>query len=141
MRKAQLAVAALALTLPLAAAPGAHATCGQRKTVGTVVGGVGGALIGHALFGGLGGLVVGGAGGALAGHAIASSGCHYSHARPRTVARYAPPPGAGPAQGGYGPPPNGGPMPAGYVQAGYYDQFGRPVSLPESGATASDVPH
>jgi uncharacterized protein YcfJ len=79
-----LVVASLAmgLALPLVVAPAAaNASCEDRRVTGTVVGGVGGALIGHAIFGGVGGAVAGGLGGAVAGHAIAGEGCHRTYAR------------------------------------------------------------
>jgi hypothetical protein len=82
--KRVLIVASLAagLALPLVIAPAAaNASCAERKATGTVVGGVGGALIGHAIFGGVGGAVAGGLGGAVAGHEIAGAGCHRSYAR------------------------------------------------------------
>ena len=67
---------AAALALPLLLAPGAaSASCQGRKVAGTVVGGVGGALIGNSISRGGGGAVLGGLGGAVVGHEIAGSGC------------------------------------------------------------------
>jgi hypothetical protein len=74
-----LIIASLAagLSLPLLLAPAAaNATCRERRVAGTVVGGVGGALVGNALIGGPVGLIAGGLGGAVAGHEIAGAGCH-----------------------------------------------------------------
>ena len=53
----------------------AHASCGERKLTGTVIGGVGGAVIGNSISHGGGGAVIGGLGGAVLGHEIAGSGC------------------------------------------------------------------
>lgn len=67
---------AAALALPLLAAPlTASASCADRKTTGTVIGGVGGALIGNSISRGGGGAIVGGLGGAVLGHEIARGGC------------------------------------------------------------------
>jgi hypothetical protein len=73
---------AAALVLPILAAPAtASASCGDRKAVGTVVGGVSGALIGNSIASGGGGAVVGGLGGAVLGHEIARGTCgHARHA-------------------------------------------------------------
>jgi len=83
MRKFLLAVSAIAVTLPALAVPTAAdarrhryrhyaARCHHHGgTTGAVVGGVGGALVGHAVTGhGLAGPLVGGAAGALAGRHI-----------------------------------------------------------------------
>jgi hypothetical protein len=70
------AAMAAVVALPLIAGPtAASASCASRKTTGTVIGGVGGALIGNSIAGGGGGAVVGGLGGAVLGHEIAKSGC------------------------------------------------------------------
>jgi uncharacterized protein YcfJ len=64
-----------ALTLPMLAAPtAAEASCSGRKTTGTILGGVGGALLGNAISGGGGGAVVGGLGGAVVGHEVGRGG-------------------------------------------------------------------
>jgi uncharacterized protein YcfJ len=88
MRKTiALAALAAALSLPLLAAPtAASASCQDRKTTGTVIGGVGGALLGNSISKGGGGAIVGGLGGAVLGHEIAKSGCasSYRHAGYRT---------------------------------------------------------
>ena len=42
-----------------------------NKTTGSIAGGVGGALLGHAILGGPGGLLVGAAAGGIAGHELA----------------------------------------------------------------------
>jgi hypothetical protein len=73
---------AAALALALASAPTtASASCSDRKTTGTIVGGIGGALLGNSISGGGGGAILGGLGGAVAGHAIAGAGCgrYYRH--------------------------------------------------------------
>jgi len=66
--------AALGLLAFLAPAS-ASASCADRKMTGTILGGVGGALIGNSISGGGGGAVLGGLGGAVIGHEIAGSGC------------------------------------------------------------------
>jgi uncharacterized protein YcfJ len=61
---------------PLIAAPtDASASCRGRANTGTVVGGVGGALLGNSISHGGGGAVIGGLGGAVVGHHIAKNGC------------------------------------------------------------------
>lgn len=98
---------AAVLALPLVSAPTAAdaASCSSRKTTGTILGGVGGALIGNSISGGGGGAVIGGLGGAVVGHEIGRSGCR----RYRTAAYHssAPAPRA--------------------TRSVYYDQYGRPV--------------
>ncbi|HEV2530097.1 glycine zipper 2TM domain-containing protein [Phenylobacterium sp.] len=77
MRKtiASAALAAL-VALPLIAGPtGASASCRGRANTGTVIGGVGGALVGNSISHGGGGAVIGGLGGAVLGHEIGKSGC------------------------------------------------------------------
>ena len=108
---------ATALALPFLLSPAtASASCQGRKTTGTVVGGVGGALIGNSISRGGGGLVLGGLGGAVLGHAVASGTCGgerrggYSSSNYRHRSRHG-------ARGG------------GQDQAyAYYDQRGNPVS-------------
>ena len=69
------ALAAL-LALPLIAGPtSASANCQGRKDTGTVLGGLGGALLGNSISKGGGGAVVGGLGGAVVGHQLAKGGC------------------------------------------------------------------
>ena len=72
------------LALPLLLAPlAANATCVERKTAGTVIGGVGGAVVGNSISHGGTGAVLGGIGGALLGHHVASGagGCRQAQAR------------------------------------------------------------
>lgn len=67
---------AAALALPLLLAPAsAAASCYGRKVTGTVIGGLGGALIGNSISHGGGGAVVGGVGGAVLGHHVGYSTC------------------------------------------------------------------
>ncbi|HEX2800921.1 MAG TPA: glycine zipper 2TM domain-containing protein [Phenylobacterium sp.] len=66
---------AAAIAIPLAAPTDASASCQGRKNTGTVIGGVGGALLGNSISKGGGGAVIGGLGGAVVGHEIAKSGC------------------------------------------------------------------
>jgi uncharacterized protein YcfJ len=69
-----------AIALPLLVGPtDASASCHGRKTTGTVLGGVGGALIGNSISHGGAGAVIGGLGGAVVGHEIGRSGCQTSH--------------------------------------------------------------
>jgi hypothetical protein len=74
-----------ALALPLLIAPAtASASCHDRQVTGTVLGGVGGALIGNSIARGGGGAVLGGLGGAVLGHEVARSTCrreHYAYRR------------------------------------------------------------
>ncbi len=53
----------------------ASASCSDRKVTGTVIGGVGGALVGNSISHGGGGAILGGLGGAVLGHHIGSNGC------------------------------------------------------------------
>jgi hypothetical protein len=136
-----------ALALPLFFAPAtASASCYDRKVTGTVVGGVGGALIGNSIARGGGGAVLGGLGGAVLGHEVARSTCgrerygyRYRHAEYR---------------GGYGShgrgyrtygsdayPADAYPSDAQYGQAPaqrtvYYDNRGNPI-YPGGAPTAS----
>jgi hypothetical protein len=112
MRKifALTALAAL-VALPLVAGPtDASASCQGRKDTGTVLGGVGGALVGNSISKGGGGAIIGGLGGAVLGHQIAKSGCgpsrhaYYSRGHSRYASNYAPP------------------------RKVYYDQRGNPVT-------------
>ena len=119
MRKI-FAVTALAATisLPLIAGPtDASASCQGRKETGTIIGGVGGALLGNSVSKGGGGAVIGGLGGAVLGHQIAKSGCHGSrHAYYRSSrSRYAA------AQPAYN---------RDYGRRVYYDQYGNAVVTP-----------
>src|SRR4051812_15993266 len=77
---AYTALAAL-IALPLMAAPSsADASCKSRKVNGTILGGVGGALLGGAVTHGSTGPIVGGVGGAVVGHEIGKGGCNKSRA-------------------------------------------------------------
>lgn len=111
---------AITLAAALAAAPApAQASCAGRKMTGTVVGGVGGALVGNAVARGGAGAFLGGLGGAVLGHEVAASGCRGARRgyHPRRRAAYGPGPGA-----------DGGPGPMRPVRTVYYDQYGRPVA-------------
>jgi len=113
-----MACLATALALPVLAVPAkADASCQDRKVAGTVLGGVGGALIGNSISRGGGGALIGGLGGAVLGHEVAGAGCHRERreAYYRGRERYRPGYG-GP---GYGPPP---------APVVYYDRFGNPVN-------------
>lgn len=76
-----LAIGAMALPAVVAPTDADAATCRSRKATGTVIGGLGGALVGNAVKRGGTGLLIGGVGGALVGREIGKSGCH----RTRTV--------------------------------------------------------
>jgi hypothetical protein len=102
------------LALPLIAAPtdAGAATCQSRKTTGTVLGGVGGAVLGNSVSHGGGGAIIGGLGGAVLGHEIGAAGCrtaprHVASSRSRPAARHN--------------------EPARAVRKVYYDQYGNVV--------------
>ena len=78
MRKSIL-IAGLCAALSLPAVtlvPTAASAACSGATTGTIVGGVGGALIGNSISHGGGGALLGGLGGAVVGHEIGKSGCH-----------------------------------------------------------------
>ncbi len=75
------AIAAIALPTAFTPTEADAASCSSRKATGTVIGGLGGALVGNAIKRGGTGLLIGGVGGALVGREIGKSGCH----RTRTV--------------------------------------------------------
>lgn len=102
--------AIFSLPLMIAATSADAASCGARKTNGTIIGGLGGALVGNSISHGGGGAVVGGLGGALVGREVAKGGCK------RVVYRGAP------QRNAYAAPAA---RPAARV---YYDQYGRPIS-------------
>ncbi|WP_293385827.1 hypothetical protein [Phenylobacterium sp.] len=116
MRKTiALAALAAAISVPLiVGSTDASASCQSRKNTGTLVGGVGGALIGNSISRGGGGAILGGLGGAVLGHEIAKGGCGPSrHADYRNGRnRYA-------ATQAYGP-----------TRPIYYDQYGNAVVPP-----------
>jgi len=109
---------AAAMSLPMiVGATDANASCQGRKQTGTILGGVGGALLGNSISKGGGGAIVGGLGGAVVGHEIAKSGCHgtnrayYRSSRSRYAAAQAPAPA--------------------YGRKVYYDQYGNAVVSPQ----------
>lgn len=113
-----LAIGAIAVPATLAPTDADAASCRSRKATGTVIGGLGGALVGNAISKGGGGLIVGGLGGALVGREIGKSGCrtrtaYYSSGSSYRSAR------ATPAQ----------PAP---VRQVYYDHMGNPVATGEA---------
>ena len=97
----------------LAVSAPAHASCRDDKTTGTILGGVGGAVIGNSISRGGGGAILGGLGGALIGRSIAGSNCRHTHYAYSDRRYYGPPPPTGPAPG-----------PATL----YYDPYGNPVT-------------
>lgn len=104
---------ALALALPATADA---ASCGSRKTTGTVVGAVGGGLLGSALTDGVAGPLIGAGAGALVGRQVGKSGCKKTYSRSyrrAEPARYA----------------NSGPA-CRYETRTYYDERGRAVQAP-----------
>lgn len=117
--RSKYAALAAIVALPLIAAPlhADAASCKSRKTTGTVLGGVGGAVVGNAVSHGAGGLLIGGLGGAVVGHEIGAAGCRdtprYSSSRSRTSAVRASSRGE----------------PAGAVRKVYYDQYGNVVAV------------
>ena len=123
-----MACLATALALPVLTLPAkAEASCQDRKVAGTVIGGVGGALIGNSISRGGAGAVLGGLGGAVLGHEVAGAGCHRERreanyrGRERYRSGY-----AGPGYAGEGPPP----QPERVV---YYDRYGNPVNQGPAG--------
>jgi hypothetical protein len=86
------------------------ASCHARKVNGTILGGVGGALLGGAVTHGSTGPIVGGVGGAVLGHEVGRSGCRYK----RTAYR-------APSRARYS---SEAPRP---VRKVYYDQYGNPM--------------
>ena len=120
MRKAIIATSLSALALSLFAASGAEAaSCSSRKATGTVVGGVGGAVLGNAIKGGGLGLVAGAVGGGLVGREVGKSGCRRTTASYRSSSRSYTAPAAAPARAVPG--------------RVYYDRYGNPVVV--GGAT------
>jgi len=118
MRKA-IAITAFAalVAAPLMMGPTeANASCQSRKTTGTLLGGVTGALVGNSISHGGGGAVIGGLGGAVVGHEIGKSGCNRRVYYRSSRARYAAAPARAPAPA---------PQP---VRKVYYDQYGNPVA-------------
>lgn len=114
MRKfVTLSALAALIALPLIAGPtDADASCRSRKLNGTILGGVGGALLGGAVTHGSTGPIVGGVGGAVVGHEIGRNGCgrrtqaSYQHRQPTRHAQA---------------------QPSRAVQKVYYDQYGNVV--------------
>ena len=72
-----IAMAGTAGLLALAGAGPAAASCASSETTGTIVGGIGGALIGNAV-GRAPGAFVGGLGGAVVGNEIGRSSCRHA---------------------------------------------------------------
>ena len=113
MRKTIIATSLSALVLAVFAASGAEAaSCSSRKATGTVVGGLGGAVLGNAIKGGGLGLVAGAVGGGLVGREVGKSGCRRTTAYRSSSRSYAAP-AAAPARAVPG--------------RVYYDRYGNPV--------------
>ena len=110
-----LAIGAMALPAVVAPTQAGAASCHSRKATGTVIGGLGGALVGNAIKRGGTGLIVGGLGGALVGREIGKSGCH----RTRTVYY------EGGSRGASSAPARTQAQP---VRQVYYDHMGNPVA-------------
>jgi len=110
-----LAIGAMALPAVMAPTDADAATCRSRKATGTILGGLGGALVGNAISKGGGGLLVGGVGGALVGREIGKSGCN----RTRTVYYDSGSRSRGASYQSSQPAP---------VRQVYYDQMGNPVA-------------
>lgn len=121
------ALAAIIAAPLLLGATEASASCQSRKTTGTLLGGLGGALIGNQVSHGGGGAVIGGLGGAVVGHEIGKSGCNrrtvYYRDRSSRSSYRAPASRASYANAPYREP----------VRKVYYDQYGNPfVAAPSS---------
>lgn len=112
-----LAIGAVALPATLAPTAADAASCRSRKATGTVIGGLGGALVGNAISKGGGGLLIGGVGGALVGRQIGKSGCRTRTAHYSSAPSYR---GASAA-----------PVEAAPVRQVYYDHMGNPVATGE----------
>lgn len=110
-----LAIGAMALPATFAPSDAEAASCRSRKATGTVIGGLGGALVGNAIKRGGTGLIVGGLGGALVGREIGKSGCY------RTRTAYYD--GGSRGASSYRAQPQ--PQP---VRQVYYDHLGNPVA-------------
>ena len=112
--------AGLALAMAVPATIADAASCGSRKATGTIVGAVGGGLLGNAVTDGSTGTLLGAGAGALVGREIGKSGCRrytrssstrtYRRAEP---SRYA---SSGPS--------------CRYETRSYYDERGRLVQAP-----------
>lgn len=88
----RLITAACAVGLLALGTAGASANCETAKTTGTVLGAVGGGVIGNVItHGSVIGTLAGGAGGGFIGHRLSGNGCHrvaYYHHRHYYVDRY-----------------------------------------------------
>ena len=112
-RRFMIAGLALAVAAPATADA---ASCSSRKTTGTVVGAVGGGLLGGALTHGAAGPLIGAGAGALVGHQVGKNGCRKTYSRSyrrAEPARYA---SSGPS--------------CRYETRTYYDERGRAVQSP-----------
>jgi len=101
----------IALPMTAISTDAGAASCHNRKVNGTIIGGVGGALLGGAVTHGSTGPIVGGLGGAVLGHEVGRSGC-----RRYTRTAYRAPTRARSYQEA--------PRP---VRKVYYDQYGNPM--------------
>lgn len=124
--------AAIAAPLVLAPASADAASCRDRKVTGTLLGGVGGALLGSAVSDGAAGTVIGGVGGAVVGHEIGRRGCNRYQ-----PAAYRSRPAARSSSRRYSAPRAEAPRPVRYV---YYDQYGQPISAGPAPAQAGFEP-
>jgi hypothetical protein len=121
-------LAALVAAPSLASAESCQQRAHDRKVTGTVLGGVGGALIGGAIGHSGTGALLGGVGGAVVGNQVARTKCYdppraYYHSRTRYSRRSAPPRGYDNAN--YAAP--GG---CHYENRPYYDERGQMVYAP-----------
>jgi hypothetical protein len=120
-RSMRLALAAVAIAAPLTALPtlASADSCGarahDRRVAGTLLGGIGGALLGNAIRKGGTGAVVGGIGGAVIGNQLSRVNCdrtYSSRSYRSSYARTSRPAAA----------------PRAAVRYVYYDRYGAPVS-------------
>ena len=131
MRRALMiaGLAALIAAPSVASAESCQHRAHDRKVTGTVLGGIGGALIGNAISHNTTGAVLGGVGGAVVGNQVARINCDYprrAHYRSRTrYSHRAPAPRPYYSDAGYA--PRGG---CAYENRPYYDERGQLVYAP-----------
>jgi uncharacterized protein YcfJ len=120
-------LAALVAAPSLASAESCQQRAHDRRVTGTVVGGVGGALIGQAISHDTAGTLLGGVGGAVVGNQVARTNCYdapraYDHSRTRYSHSREAPRGYGDANAA-----GGG---CHYENRPYYDERGQLVYAP-----------
>jgi uncharacterized protein YcfJ len=115
-----LGMAALVAAPSLAHAESCNQRAHDRRVTGTVVGGLGGALIGQAISHNTAGTLIGGVGGAVVGNQVARTSCDHAHYASRSRYHHAPPPQQPYTDASYAAP--GG---CHYENRPYYDERGQ----------------